>query len=254
MEAGNLRCMLECKCLDFVVCQHVVGVVALSDRGCLGVVDGTRGFHIPDNLLPRDLRAVVVLVNSKDQGRGMHAVQMFDKLLVHEAGHVVHLGHNEEFVEANEECFDCLASVRHRLEDCLAGLFLKAQVAEVLVCGFEEVFHRVGATEDCPLVDGEVVASPRVGSSFVEERERRVDFARGVDVVDVLDEVAMEGLVALLVSVVPIRRVDLVADTCIDLYNRLLSSRLLCRGLAGGRGWGWYWVGRSVGWDACDIS
>jgi len=88
----------------------------------------------------------------------------------------------------------------------------------------------VSATEDGPLVDGEVVASPRIGSSFVEEGECRVDFARGLDVVDVLDKVATERLVALLASVVPIRRVDFVANMRIELRGRLLCGWLLCRG------------------------
>jgi len=175
---------------------------------------------------------------------------MFDELLVRNAGHVVHLGNDEEFVEADEECFNCLASVRRRLEDCLACAFLEAWVAEVLVRGLKEVFHRVSASEDGPLVDGEVVASPHVGGALVEEGECRVDLARSIDVVDVLNEVAMEGLVTVLASVIPVRRVNLVADAR-NLYSRLLSNRLLCGGLAGSHSWGWYWVGCGVGWDSC---
>ena len=60
----------------------------------------------------------------------------------------------------------------------MACAFLKARVAEVLVRGLEEVFHRVGAGEDGPLIDGEVVTSSCVGGALVEEGECRVDLAR----------------------------------------------------------------------------
>jgi len=146
---------------------------------------------------------------------------------------------------ADEEGFDRFSSVWHRLEDCLTGSFLKAWVAEVLVGGFEEVFHRMGATEDSPVVDGEVVVSPWIGGSLVEERERRVDLARGLDVVDVLNEVAMEGLVAFLASVVPVWRVDLIADARVGLRSGLLS-----RGLASGR---WYRGRSGIGLDSLGI-
>ena len=124
------------------------------------------------------------------------------------------------------------------------GSFLKVWVAEVLVCSFEEVFHCVSAAEDGPFIDGEVVSSPCISSPLVEEGECCVDFAQGLDVVDVLDKVAREGLVALLASIIPMWQVDLVADAHIDLCSGLLCSRLT-------GGCGWYWVGCSVDWDSC---
>jgi len=112
------------------------------------------------------------------------------------------------------------------MKDCLAGSFFKSWVGEVLVHSFEEFVHRVGATEDRPLIDGEVMASPRVSGSLVEEGEHRVDLAHGLDIIDVLNEVATEGLIALLASVLPVRQVDLVVDTRVGLRSGLLSCRL----------------------------
>lgn len=126
------------------------------------------------------------------------------------------------------------------------GLFFKTWVTEVLVCSFKEVFHHVGATEDCPLVDGEVVVSPCISSSLVEEGERHVDFAQGLNVVDVLDKVVTEGLTALFASIIPVWRVDLVGDAHIDLCGGLLCSRL-------SSGCGWYRVGCTIDCDLCSI-
>jgi len=109
----------------------------------------------------------------------------------------------------------------------------------------------VGAAEDGPLVDGEVVASPRVGSPLVEEGECHVDFAQGLDIIDVLNEVVTEGLVTLLASVISVRQVDLIADVCIGLCGGLLCSRLAsCSWYRGRSGVGWDSVCIKAG-DAC---
>jgi len=105
-EASNLQCMLECKLLDFGIVERVVNLVPVPDVSCMCSVDAASGLHVPDNLFSGDLGVVVVLVNGEYQCRGENAVQMFDKLLVRDAGRVVHLGDHEELVEADEEGFD----------------------------------------------------------------------------------------------------------------------------------------------------
>ena len=45
----------------------------------------------------------------------------------------------------------------------------------ILICGLEEAFHHESATEDGPLVDGEVVASPHVGGEEEESRNESLE-------------------------------------------------------------------------------
>jgi len=95
--------MLECELLDLRVVERVVDLVLGSYVPRLLGRDGVGCQHVLDNLLGRDLCTVVVLIDGKDKSQGKDTVKMFDELLVRDAGCVVHLGNDEEFVEADEE-------------------------------------------------------------------------------------------------------------------------------------------------------